>query len=157
MKSKRTQSIEGRTVKELAASYGKSVTMMHKVCGVLKPVGRHGQANAYDPKAVQSLLSGKVERSKKSDRVKELEKRKLELQCRKLEVEIDEKAGKLIPVDDVRQFVTMHTSTVTTHARRQGGELAPLLQGLSVAKAEKKINAANEEMIAKLRSMSWGG
>ena len=127
--------------------------MMRKICGSLRPIGRRGNAKVYDPKAVQSLLAGKVERSQKSVEIKALEKRKLELQCKKLEVEIDEKLGKLIPADDVRHFVSLHTSAVTTHVRRQGGELAPLLEGLSVNRMEKMIDVAGEELIAKLRQM----
>lgn len=155
MPSKRRQAIDGQTVAELAASYGKALEVMRKHCRELRPTGKKGRANLYDPKAVESLLAGKVERSKKPEDIKELEKRKLRLQCEKLQVEIDERLGKLIPADDVRRFVATHTSAVTSHIRRQGGELSPLLEGLTVAKMEKKINAAGEELIAKLRKMPF--
>ena len=147
--------IARQTVAELATRFERSVGMMHKVCAPVSSIGKRGRANLYDPAAIESLLADKTKRKTKSSEVKELERQKLELQCRKLEVEINEKLGKLIPVDDVRRFVETHTSTVALLAQRLGGELAPQLQDVSVAQAEKVINAAGEELIAELRRMPW--
>ena len=123
----------------------------------LTPIGKRGKAALYDLQEMDSLLKKSIAQTPRTAAAKTLEERKLDLQCQKLQVEIDERKGRLIAVDDVRRFVSTHSHAVTMHVRKLGGELAPQLQGLTVAKAEKKINAAGEELIANLRSMDWGG
>ena len=145
----------GHTVVELAQAFEMPEQTIRSFVAQIKPNGKKGRGKTYDFKEVKKVLASKRPKRARSEEAKNLEERKLELQCRKLEVEIDEKLGKLIPADEVRRFVATHTSAVTMHLRKMGGELSPQLQGLSVARTEKKISASAEELISKLREMPW--
>ena len=144
---------KGHTVIELAQTFEESEQTVRSFVAQLKPIGVNGRSKTYDYKDVKRVLDSRQKRSKKPDGVKGSEQRKLDLQCRKLELDIEEREGKLIPQDEVRRFIATHTSAVTTHIRRQPGELASLLEGLSVARIEKKLTTSGEELIAKLRAM----
>ena len=143
------------TINELARNFDETEATVRHLTKTLTPIGKRGRASLYHHADIDAALKKRISKSRKPAEAKNLEERKLELQCRKLEVEIDEKLGKLIPADEVRRFVATHTSAVTMHLRKMGGELSPQLQGLSVARTEKKISASAEELISKLREMPW--
>lgn len=156
-RTKKQSTVEGVTLTEIAQVFGKGRDTVKAQLVALNPISKRGKENVYSLPAVQAVMS-RV-RSKDdghaSEGKEDLEKKKLDLQCQRLQIDIDERLGKLLPVDEVRRHFATYTSAVTTHARRLGGELAPLLQGLSVAKMEKKINASEEEMIAKIRGTPY--
>ena len=152
--AKKSQSKQvGFTINELARNFDRTEASIRHLSKTLVPIGKRGKASLYDHTQIDALLKKTVSTSRKSEDTKSLEERKLDLQCQKLQIEIDEKLGKLIPSDEVRRFIATHTSAVTGHLRRQPGELAPLLEGLSVARIEKKLITSGEELIAKLRAM----
>ncbi|MDB4798821.1 DUF1441 family protein [Verrucomicrobia bacterium] len=147
--------VEGVTLTEVAQVWGKSRDTVRNQMVSVNPIGKRGLEHVYSLPAVKAVMEKIQPRSEKDSDREELEKRKLELQCERLQIDIDERLGKLMPIDDVRHHFATHTSTVRMHLLKMGGELAPVLQGLAVAKAEKKINASGERVLAKLREMAF--
>ncbi|MDA7633158.1 DUF1441 family protein [bacterium] len=146
---------EGLSVPELAKSFDKSIPTIRHYVSNLQPVGKRNKSHLYSLADVRKVFEEAIHNKGKSGSRAKLEEQKLDLQCQRLQIDIDERLGKLLPVDEVRRHFATHTSAVTTHTRRLGGEIAPLLQGLSVAKMEKKINESQEEMIAKIRETPY--
>ena len=117
------------------------------------PSGKRGKANLYDYSEVGDVLKNTIKRTAKSSEAKSLEERKLELQCQKLEVEIDEKLGKLLPIDAVRSAYMTFVGHVRTHLIKQPGEIAPALEGLPVPRIQKELERHNAELMAKLSDL----
>jgi hypothetical protein len=146
---------EGLSVPELARSFDKSIPTIRHYVSSLQPVGKRNKSHLYSLADVRKVFEEAIHNKGKSGSRAKLEEQKLDLQCQRLQIDIDERLGKLLPVDEVRRHFATYTSAVTSHTRRLGGEIAPLLQGLSVAKMEKKIDASGEEMIAKIRGTPY--
>jgi hypothetical protein len=156
-RASKQSTVEGVTLTEIAQVFGKGRDTIRAQLVALNPISKRGKENLYSLPAVQAVMDRirpKGEGPANADR-EDLEKKKLDLQCQRLQIDIDERLGKLLPVDEVRRHFATYTSAVTTHTRKLGGEIAPLLQGLSVAKMEKKIDASGEEMIAKIRGTPY--
>ena len=147
--------VEGVTLTEVAQVWGKSRDTVRNQMVSVTPIGKRGLEHVYSLPAVKAVMEKIQPRSEKNSAKEELEKRKLELQCERLQIEIDERLGRLLPVDEVRRHFATHTSTVRMHLIKMGGELAPVLEGLTVAKAEKTINAAGDRVLEKLREMAF--
>lgn len=148
---------EGVTLTEIAQVFGKSRDTVRAQLVSLHPVAKRGKENVYSLPAVQAVMDRiRSKGDATTDEGKEdLERKKLDLQCQRLQIDIDERLSKLMPIDEVRHHFATHTSAVRSHILKQGGELAPILQGLSVAKTEKKINDYGEQMLKKLREMPF--
>ena len=146
---------EGLSVPELAKSFDKSIPTIRHYVSNLQPVGKRNRSHLYSLADVRKVFEEAIHNKGKSGSRAKLEEQKLNLQCQRLQIDIDERLSKLLPVDEVRHHFATHTSAVRSHILKQGGELAPILQGLSVAKTEKKIHDYGEQMLKKLREMPF--
>jgi hypothetical protein len=155
MAQKRQANNVGFTINELARNFDETEATVRHLTKTLTPIGKRGRASLYHHADIDAALKKRISKSRKPAEAKNLEERKLELQCRKLEVEIDEKLGKLIPVDDVRRHFGTHTALVRTHLLKQPEEVAPLLEGLLVAVIEKKLKKHNLEILKRLQEMEF--
>ncbi|MDA7511142.1 hypothetical protein N8612_05630 [Verrucomicrobia bacterium] len=155
MKPKNMKKTKGHTIVELAQAFETSEQSIRNFVAQLKPVGVKGRSKTYDFKEVKNILSSRRSRAPKSEEIRELERRKIDLQCQRLQIDIDERERRLLPVDEVRRCFSIHTSAVRNQLLRQASELAPLLSGLSVAKIEKKINESGEEVLEILRKTEF--
>ena len=147
----------GESITELARRHGRSREVIRNYCLELDQTGKRGNAKLYDPAAMGKLLASRPHRKPKSADVEALENRKLRLQCEKLEVEINARRARLIPREDVENFYTFHTATVSRLTTKLAHDVAPKVKGQSVAKTEKILDAAGEELIAVLRKGDWLG
>ena len=138
---------------ELAVAFGRSDDSIRALVKTIMPSGKRGRANLYDYSEVGDVLKNTIKRTAKSSEAKSLEERKLELQCQKLEVEIDEKLGKLLPIDAVRSAYMTFVGHVRTHLIKQPGEIAPALEGLPVPRIQKELERHNAELMAKLSDL----
>jgi hypothetical protein len=147
--------VEGVTLTEVAQVWGKSRDTVRAQMVAVNPIGKRGKENIYSLPAVRAVMEKVQPRTEKGSEKEKLERRKLDLQCTLLKIEIDVREGRLLPLDEVRRCFSIHTSAVRNQLLRQASELAPLLSGLSVEKIEKKINESGEEVMAILRKTEF--
>ena len=147
--------VEGVTLTEVAQVWGKSRDTVRAQMVSISPIGKRGKENVFSLPAVRAVMEKVQPRGEKGSEKEALEKKKLDLQCQRLQIDIDEREGRLLPVDEVRRHFSTYTSAVRTHLLKRSGELAPLLQGLSVARMEKKINESGDEVLALLRETKY--
>lgn len=156
-RAKKQVTVEGVTLTEVAQTFGKSRETIKAQLVSLKPLGKRGTENIYSLPAVQAVMSkirSKGDGPASKDK-EELEKRKLELQCDKLQIEIDQRLGKLIPVEEVRRHFATHTAAVRAHLLKLPAELCPLLEGLTIGAMEKKAKRYNLEVMKRLQEMEF--
>ena len=140
----------GYTLTELAKAFGETSHTIRHTIAALNPIGKRGKANLYSHAEVAAKLAKRISRTRKSEEVKGSEQRKLDLQCRKLELEIEEKEGKLLRVDDVRSEFAKFCGFVRSHLIKQPSQVTPALEGLSVTRMQKVLTTHNKELLAKL-------
>ena len=156
-RAKKQVAVEGVTLTEVAQTFAKSRDTVKAQLVALKPIGKRGKENLYSLPAVKGIMErirSKADGPASKDK-EELEKRKLELQCDKLQIEIDERMRRLIPVAEVSQQFLSHANAVRSHLLRQPGEVAALLEGLTPAKIETVLTKHNEGILSKLRETEY--
>lgn len=152
---KKRQRIDGKTVGELANQFEVATATMRNIAMQLKPVGKRGRSMLYDPKAVAAILSNQAERKQKPPELKDLEKKKIELQCRKLEIEIERTMRTLVPVDEVRGHLQRMIDQVRRHLLTMPAICAPLVVGHDDRDAERILREHHLEMLATLQGMEF--
>lgn len=138
------------TIGELAKAFGETVDTIRAQCKALTPVGKKGKAQLYNHSQVKDRLDKRIKRSGKSEEVKGSEQRKLDLQCRKLELDIEEREGKLLKREEVRSELAKFHGFIRARLVKFGGEISPALEGLSVPRIQKAIDKHVGELLKKL-------
>lgn len=140
---------KGHTVQELAQRFALSEASVRNFVGQLKPVGKRGRSKLYDWREVESVAQSR-RKHKPNGQATALDDEKKRLQIKRLEMDLEVQAGKLLPIEDVRKEFLMFAEHVRAHIVRLGRELAPRLEGLSAIKIQKAIDEHNDKLLEKL-------
>jgi len=136
-------------LKEIAETFNKTYEGVRSAVASLKSY-RKGRKIYYSLAEVKPIMEKLISRSKKPASQQELERKKLELQCEKLRVEIDERKKNLLPAAEVARHFQTFAGSARSHLLKQPGEIAAILEGLPVAKIEKELERHNLGLLAKL-------
>lgn len=146
---------KGKTIAELAREFNRPLQSMRSFCLELVPVGKDGNSKLFNPAEVKTLLATKIARAGKTTAQQDLEARKLELQCQKLQNEIDVQVRNLLPVGEVTRCISTLVESVRTHLLAMPPEVAPLIEGQPVHKIQQILKEHHLKCLEQLQETKF--